>query len=114
MTEAEKQAQAIYETFVAHGPPAPHFLPHRGTDACRNHCLKENKNPGFIALARAQPDVLLAYLDQCFGWLRAGAHLAKNYFVCNTISEGIQVALTRVPKPLPTELVLRTCSAVLR
>ncbi len=105
MTEAEKQAQAIYETFVATGPQRPTSFRTVEQMRVETTAWKET-NPGFIALARAQPDVLLAYLDQCFGWLRAEAHLAKNYFVCNTISEGIQVALTRVPKPLPTELVL--------
>ena len=59
-----------------------------------------------MELGRAEPPVLHAFLAQSFGWLRAEAHLAKNYNACNTLSEGIQIALSRAPKPLPTELVL--------
>ncbi len=65
---------------------------------------KQN-NPAFLELDRAEPEVLLAFLHQSFEWLRAEAHLAKNYTACNTLGEGIQVALSRAPKPLPGELV---------
>lgn len=104
MTESEKSALAIYETLVATSKTRPmHF---QTTDQMqRETAAWKAANPGFVELDRAAPPVLLAYLAQCFDWLKAEAHLAKNYTACNTVAEGIQIALARAPKPLPTELV---------
>jgi hypothetical protein len=104
MTEAEKQALALYESLVAtsaHRPMAFRTMEQMQRETA---AWKEN-NPAFMELNRAEPDVLLAFLRQSFEWLRAEAHLAKNYTACNTLAEGIQIALSRAPKPLPGELV---------
>ena len=109
MTEAEKSAFTIYETLVATSKTRP--MRFETTDQMqRETAAWKAANPGFIALDRAESPVLLAYLAQCFDWLKAEAHLAKNYTACNTVAEGIQVALTRAPKPLPTELVAQLFS----
>src|SRR5258708_35603853 len=105
MTEAEKQALAIYEMIATTSKQRPIYFStieqmHRVTAA-----WKEN-NPAFAELGRAEPQVLQAFLAQSFDWLRAEAHLAKDYTTCNTLAEGIQVALSKMPKPLPGELVL--------
>jgi len=104
MTEPEKQALAIYEMMVATSGTRP--LAFQTVEQMRRETAawKEN-NPAFVELGRAEPPVLLAFLGQSFIWLRAEAHLAKNYGLCNTLSEGIQIALSRAPKPLPSELV---------
>ncbi len=106
MTEIEKQALAIYEMIVATSSTRPTAFKTVEQMRRETAAWKEN-NPALVELGRAEPPVLHAFLAQCFDWLRAEAHLAKNYTACNTLSEGIQIALSRAPKPLPTELVLR-------
>jgi hypothetical protein len=106
MTEDEKQALAIYELIVATSKDRPMAFQtieqmHRET------AVWKATNPAFATLDRAEPQVLMAFLAQSFDCLRAEAHLAKNYSACNTLAEGIQIALERAPKPLPGELVSR-------
>ena len=104
MTEAEKQALAIYETLAATSKTRP--LGFRSREEARRETARwQEENPGLVALRRAEPPVLLAFIGQCFDWLRAEAHLAQNFGVCMTLTEGIQITLTRAPKPLPGELV---------
>ncbi|HEX4641917.1 MAG TPA: DUF4132 domain-containing protein [Candidatus Acidoferrales bacterium] len=104
MTEAEKQALAIYETLVATSKTRPmHF---QTMEQMRGETAAwKATNPAFMELDHAEPPVLLAFLAQCFDWLKAEAHLGQDYTACNNVAEGIQVALTRAPKPLPGELV---------
>jgi hypothetical protein len=106
MTETEKQALAIYEMIVATGNTRPMAFQTAEQMRRETEAWKKN-NPALVELGRAEPPVLHAFLAQSFAWLRAEAHLAKNYNACNTLSEGIQIALSRAPKPLPTELLLR-------
>jgi hypothetical protein len=106
MTEAEKQALAIYEMVVATSSTRPIAFSTVEQMRRETAAWKEN-NPALVELGHAEPQVLQAFLAQSFGWMRAEAHLAKNYSACNTLSEGIQIALSRAPKPLPTELVLQ-------
>ena len=104
MTEAEKKALAIYELIVATSAQRP--MAFRTMEQLQRETAAWKQNdPAFMELDRAEPEVLLAFLRQSFEWLRAEAHLAKNYTACNTLAEGIQVALSRAPKPLPGELV---------
>jgi hypothetical protein len=105
MTEAEKQALAIYETIVATSAQRPAFFQSIEQMRRETAAWKEN-NPALAELGRVKPQVLLAFLGQSFVWLRAEGHLAKNYNACNTLIEGIQIALSGAPKPLPGELVL--------
>jgi len=105
MTESEKQALAIYEGIAAtsnHRPVAFHSV----EQMLREMIAWKENNSALAALGRAEPPVLLAFLDHCFEWLRAEAHLAKGYRVCMSLSECIQIALSRAPKPLPGDLVL--------
>jgi Domain of unknown function (DUF4132) len=104
MTDAEKQALAIYELLVATSKDRP--IRFQTADQMRRETAAwKATNPAFMELDHAEPAVLLAFLAQCFDWLKAEAHLAQNYTACNNVAEGIQVVLTRVPKPLPGELV---------
>jgi hypothetical protein len=106
MTEAEKQALAIYETIAATSKNRPLGF-HSVAEMKSATAAWQENNPGIVELRRAEPPVLYAFLRQSFDWLRAEAHLAKNYGVCMTLAEGLQIALTRAPRPLPTELVSR-------
>ena len=104
MTEPEKQALAIYETLVATSKDRPTRF--QTADQMRRETAAwKATNPAFMELEHADAPVLLAYLAQCFEWLKAEAHLAQNYVACNCVAEGIQIALTRAPKPLPEELL---------
>jgi len=105
MTESEKQALAIYETIVATSGTRPTAF-QTMEQLLRETAAWKANNPALAELGRAEPPVLLAFLTQSFDWQRAEAHLAKNYNACTTLSEGIQIALQRAPKPLPAELVL--------
>jgi uncharacterized protein DUF4132 len=104
MTEAEKQALAIYETIVVTSKDRP--LGFRSVEEMRRFTADWlQNNPALVELRRAQPAVLFAFLGQCVDWLRAEANLAQNHAVCNTLREGIDIAFERAPRPLPTELV---------
>ena len=104
MTEAEKQALAIYEMIVATSKGRPYAF--QSIDQMRRETAAwKANNSAFAELERAEPQVLLAFLSQCFEWLRAEAHLAQSYTTCGTLAEAIQVVLSRAPKPLPGELV---------
>src|SRR5258708_6172401 len=106
MTEAEKQALAIYEMIAATSKQRPMFF-QSAAQMLRETAAWKEKNPALAELGRAEPPVQLAFLSQSFDWLRAEAHLAKNYSACNTLTEGIEIAFSRAPKPLPEELVVR-------
>lgn len=104
MTEAEKQALAIYETIVATSKDRP--MGFRSMDEMRRATADWlNNNPALVELRRAEPPVLYAFLGQCVDWLKAEAHLAKNYGVCTTLTQAIEITLSRAPKPLPAELL---------
>lgn len=105
MTEVEKHALAIYETIAATSKQRPAAF-HSIGQLLRETAAWKEDNPALAELGRVEPPVLLAFLGQSFDWLRAEAHLAKSYSTCMTLSEGIQIALSRTPKPLPGDLVL--------
>ena len=87
MTETEKQALAIYEMIAATSKTRP--MSFQTVEQMRRETAawKEN-NPAFVELGRAEPPVLHAFLAQSFDWLRAEAHLAKDYTTCNTLRRG--------------------------
>jgi hypothetical protein len=104
--DAKKQALAIYEMMVAASGQRPTAFQSMEQLLRETAAWKKN-HPALAELDRVEPPVLVAFLTQCFDWLRAEGHLAKNYNACATLSEGIQIALSRLPKPLPPELVAR-------
>ena len=109
MTEAGKQALAIYELIVATSAQRPMAF-QTVEQFNRETAAWKLNNPAFQELGRAEPDVLLAFLGESFGWLRAEAHLAKNYRACMALTEAIQIALARARKPLLGDLVSRLLS----
>jgi len=65
MTESEKQALAIYEGIAAtsnHRPVAFHSV----EQMLRETIAWKENNSALAALGRAEPPVLLAFLDHCF------------------------------------------------
>jgi len=106
LIDAENQALAIYERMVAVSGERP-AASESMEQLLREIAASKKNNPALAELGRVASPVLLAFLNQSFDWLRAEAHLAKNYNACATLSDGIQIALSRLPKPLPPELVAR-------
>ncbi len=81
MTEAEKQALSIYEMLVSTSSDRPMRF-QTMEQMQRETAAWKAANPAFLRLDRAEPEILRAFLAQCFDWLRAEAHLAKNYTAC--------------------------------
>lgn len=109
MTHAENEALKIHETICA---AARDYL-RSGTSVEQllgAIASWRSSNPGFRALKHAEPDVQLCFLEHSLEWLQAEAKLNGNLQVCPAVSEGIQLALECVPKPLPAALVDRLIS----
>src|SRR5271167_3026302 len=106
MTEAEKKASEIYGLIRSTSADRPYafdtldqMLKVVGVWTAENTALKE--------LRRAEPDVLLAFLDHSFEWLTAEVRIEKNFQVILTFGEAIGLALDKAPEPLNAELVCR-------
>jgi hypothetical protein len=106
VTEAEKSAFAIYEMIVATSKGRP-FAFNSVEQMLSETASWKAKNPAFSELCRAEPQVLLAFLNQSFEWLSAQARIAGNFRIVHTLSDAIQQALTEAPQPLPADLVRR-------
>ena len=109
MTEAEKQAFAIYEEICATGKHRPYSANSVAEMMRKLEEWREN-NAAFKALSRASAEVRLAFLSGSFEWLRAEAKDHSRFRVCPAITDAIQQVLTSVPKPLPKEVVQRLLS----
>ena len=109
MTNAERQALAIYEMICATSGGRP-LYGYSVEQLSREMADWKARNPALAELSRAEPRVQLAFLSQSFEWLRAEALVNGNDQVCQTMWEAIELALTEAPKPLPAELVRRLLS----
>ena len=106
VTAAEKQAWSIYETMVATGKDRPTAF-HTMDQMLGETAAWKKSNPALAELDRVEPEVLLAFLAQSFDWMRAEAQVKWNHGVTLTLLDGIHIALSRTPKPLPSDLVLQ-------
>ena len=106
MTEAEKQALTIYEDICASSQDRPYSASSLG-EMLRKLAEWRQGNRAFTALSNAGTEVQLAFLSQCLGWLRAEAKEFRRFQACQAVNDAIQLLLTTLPKPLPTELVQR-------
>src|SRR5689334_1697471 len=104
MTEAEKQAFAIYEEMCVTSHNRP-FSANSVEELHRSLTAWSTANPGLAKLRQASEDVRLAFLKQSFGFLRAEAKDLENFRVIGIIDEGIQSVIFGSVKPLPTEIV---------
>jgi hypothetical protein len=109
MTEAEKQAFALYEEICATGKDRPYSAGSLG-EMMRKLEEWRASNPALTALSRASAEVRLAFLSGSFGWLRAEAKEFSRFQVCQAVTDAIRLVLTTLPKPLPAELVKRLLS----
>ncbi|HKW27457.1 MAG TPA: DUF4132 domain-containing protein [Terriglobales bacterium] len=109
MTEAEKQAFALYEEICASGKDRPYSAGSVG-EMMRKLEEWRASNPALTALSRATAEVRLAFLSGSFGWLRAEAKEFSRFQVCQAVTDAIRLVLTTLPKPLPAELVKRLLS----
>jgi Domain of unknown function (DUF4132) len=109
MTEAEKQALALYEAICATGKDRP-YSANSLAEMMRKIAEWRASNSALNALSRASAEVQLAFLKNSFEWLQAEAKEFSRFQVCQAVTDAIQLVLTRLPKPLPTELVQRLLS----
>src|SRR5215467_2940979 len=104
MTEAEKQAFAIYEEMCAGSRDRP-SSGNSIEELTRKLIAWTENSPAVTELRRAPAEVRLAFLQQSFGFLRAEAKDQGNFNLLATISDGIQIALRMATEPLPTPIV---------
>jgi hypothetical protein len=109
MTEPEKQAFALYEEICASSKDRPYSAGSLG-EMMRKLGEWRQSNRALADLSQAGPDVQLAFLSQCFAWLRAEAKDFSRFQVCQAVTDAIQLVLSALPKPLPTDLVHRLLS----
>jgi hypothetical protein len=109
MTEAEKQAFALYEEICATGNDRP-YSANSMAEMMRKISEWRATNSALTALGRASAEVQLAFLDHCFEWLRAEAKDHSRFRICQAVTDAVQQVLTTVPKPLPNELAQRLLS----
>lgn len=109
MTEAEKQAFALYEEICTTGKDRPYSAGSLGEMMRKLEEWRAN-NSALTALSRASAEVRLAFLSGSFGWLRAEAKEFSRFQVCQAVTDAIRLVLTTLSKPLPTEVVQRLLS----
>jgi uncharacterized protein DUF4132 len=109
MTEAEKQALALYEDICATGKDRP-YSANSLAEMMRKIAEWRASNSALNTLGRASAEVQLAFLKNSFEWLQAEAKEFSRFQVCQAVTDAIQLVLTTLPKPLPTELVQRLLS----
>ena len=109
MTEAEKQAFSLYEDICTTGKDRP-YSANSLAEMMRKIAEWRASNSALNALGRASAEVQLAFLKNSFEWLQAEAKEFSRFQVCQAVTDAIQLVLTTLPKPLPTELVQRLLS----
>src|SRR5690349_4580063 len=109
MTEAEEQGLALYEDICATGKDRPDSA-NSMAEMMRKIAEWRASNSALNALGRASAEVQLAFLKNSFEWLQAEAKEFSRFQVCQAVTDAIQLVLTTLPKPLPTELVQRLLS----
>jgi hypothetical protein len=104
MSDAEKQAWAIYDEICATSSDRP-FAFRSVEEMKREVAAWQAKNAALNHLAQAPAEVQVAFLGNSMQWLKAQSRESSNFRVISTIVDGIRHALEAAPKPLPTELV---------
>jgi hypothetical protein len=103
-SDADKQAQAIYEQICATSDDRP-FAFQSVLQMFREVADWKAANPALRALEKASPEVHLAFLHHSCEWLKAEAKEQRNFRVKSTLIDAIRLSLTFAPKPFPQEMV---------
>ncbi len=106
MTEAEKQALAIYEMICATSGDRPIGF-NSVEEMYRGLAAWRAQNPALMLLRESGPEVQLAFLDQSPRWIQAESQMSRPWSICQTLVDAITIALHLAPKPLPNDLVLK-------
>src|SRR5215467_10367913 len=106
MADSKQQALVIYETICATSADRP-FAFHSLEHMLRELAAWRENNAALRALREASPEVHTAFLNHSAEWLKAESRDHSNFRVTSTLIDAILEALTRSPKPLPGELVLK-------
>jgi Domain of unknown function (DUF4132) len=111
MTEAEKQALAIYQMLRASSEDRPisgssiEELTHRTND-WRSH------SEALRTLQFSEPAVQSAFLGQSFQWLQTECRVQGNFRICQALSDAILVVLQHTLEPLSAPLVERLLAEI--
>jgi len=108
-TDAEKQAWAIYEMICGTSADRP-FAFQSVEQMYREIGDWKAHNPALAAIERAQPAVLLAFLDYSFQWIKAESKQRGNFRVTSTLLDATAFALNTASHPLPSEIVTHLLS----
>ena len=108
-SDADKQAQAIYEQICTTSDDRP-FAFQSVDQMFRDTADWKANNPALRALEKAVPEVHLAFLNHSCEWLKAEAKQRGNFRVTSTLMDAINFSLTFAPKPFPPEMVARILS----
>ena len=109
MTDPAKKALAIYEELCASSQDRP-YSGNSLQDMMRKMAEWRQNNRPLVALGQSAPEVRLAFLSQCWEWLRAEAREHANFRICGAMTDAIMLALQGVPRPLPADLVKQLLS----
>ena len=109
MVDPDKQALAIYEIICATSEDRPN------SGKTLDELLKrlrewQEANPALTILKESLPAVLSAFLKQSIEWLNAQRMELIHYRICDTVHDGVVIALERCQRPLENSVVLHVLS----
>jgi hypothetical protein len=113
MSDAEKQAWAIYEQICATSsdrPSSGDVL----SQLLRDIANWQAKNPGLRAIQQAAPEVLLAFLKNSLEWLQTKSQDHRHYRTIQTLADATRFTLNAALQPLPSEIVLHLLTGLQR
>jgi hypothetical protein len=111
MTDAERQALAIYEMVRSTSGDRP-SSGNSVVELTRRLNEWREQNSALTQLHNSAPEVHLALLTHSYVWLREEIRQPRNYNVTHTLCDAIQISLQAAQKPLPPDLVERLLAEV--
>jgi hypothetical protein len=109
MLDPNKQALGIYEMICTTSDDRPNSG--KTLDELLGRLKKwQEANPALTILKESEPAVLSAFLSESIVWLNSQRMELIHFRICDTVHDGIVIALLRGPRPLEDEVVLRILS----
>jgi len=109
LTNAEKKAFEIYDLILTTSSDRP-FSGQTVEQMRRDIANWKAQSPGLKALEQAPDEVLVAFLNHSFEWLKERTRERHRIGIASTLMDATEFALNTLPKPLPTETAARLIS----
>lgn len=109
MVDPDTQALAIYDLMCATSADRP-FSGNSIDELNRKIQMWQEASPALTILRESEPPVHLAFLKQCFEWLKANGDVRGNFGLCHTLVDGIVHSLRAYAQPLPSDVFLHLIS----